>query len=61
MFNLGFSLYIKKDFIFFVGRRYNCLDVSVMFSMVIGLILFILVDSSVFFNFNIYGGYICKN
>lgn len=37
------------------GRRYNCLDVSAMLSMVIGLILFTLADSSVSPNFNTYG------
>lgn len=61
IFNLGLSPYIKKDLISFVGRRYNCLDVSAMLSMVIGLILFTLADSSVSPNFNTYGGYTCKN
>lgn len=54
-------IYIHQDLISFVGRRYNCLDVSAMLSMVIGLILFTLADSSVSPNFNTYGGYSCKN
>lgn len=60
-FNLGLSPYIQQDLISFVGRRYNCLDVSAMLSMVIGLILFTLADSSISPNFNTYGGYTCKN
>lgn len=54
-------IYIHQDLISFVGRRYNCLDVSAMLSMVIGLILFTLADSSVSPNFNTYGGYTYKN
>ncbi|XP_062589735.1 adenosine 3'-phospho 5'-phosphosulfate transporter 2-like [Saccostrea cucullata] len=37
------------------GRRYNCIDVSAMMCMIVGLILFTLADSSVSPNFNTYG------
>ncbi|XP_048761217.2 adenosine 3'-phospho 5'-phosphosulfate transporter 2-like isoform X2 [Ostrea edulis] len=37
------------------GRRYNCLDISAVLCMVVGLISFTLADSSLSPNFNTYG------
>lgn len=48
-------LYEVDVYLFYIGKRYNVVDVFVVVCMSFGLIWFIFVDSTIALNFNLIG------